>query len=257
MKITVLSENTSACGLPSEHGLSLFIETGEHTILFDAGASSLFAENAAACGADLRRVDLAVLSHGHKDHSGGLTRFLELNDTAPVYMSRYAPEPHFTDKGEPIGVDGALLQSPRVILTDGVTELAPGLTLYSCNDRETPWGVDSAGLFTLRDGAMAPEDFRHEHYLLIGEGGRRILISGCSHKGVLNLMGWFRPDVLVGGFHYFMHPLDDTLRRYAEALDAFDTDYYTCHCTGVKQFDFMKNHMRRLTYISAGQTLTV
>ena len=46
MKVTVLSENTSKSGLPTEHGLSLYIETEKHRILFDFGASDLFIRNA-------------------------------------------------------------------------------------------------------------------------------------------------------------------------------------------------------------------
>ena len=46
MKITALTENTSKTGLPFEHGLSLYIETENHNILFDAGQSDAFARNA-------------------------------------------------------------------------------------------------------------------------------------------------------------------------------------------------------------------
>ena len=60
MKITALTENTSQCGLPVEHGLSLYIQTDTHTILFDTGQTDLFARNARTLGLDLRAVDLAV-----------------------------------------------------------------------------------------------------------------------------------------------------------------------------------------------------
>ena len=66
MTITVLAENT-VCreNLTCEHGLSLYIETGSHKILFDAGQSGAFADNAKKLGIDLSSVDFAVLSHGH------------------------------------------------------------------------------------------------------------------------------------------------------------------------------------------------
>ena len=53
MKVTVLSDNTSKSGLATEHGLSLYIETNKHRILFDFGASDLFVKNAERLGIDL------------------------------------------------------------------------------------------------------------------------------------------------------------------------------------------------------------
>ena len=76
-----------------------------------------------------------------------------------------------------------------------------------------------------------PDDFRHEHYLLIEEGGKRVLISGCSHAGILDIVEWFSPDVLVGGFHVSRMALGVELTALGEALAAHSTDYYTCHCT--------------------------
>ena len=77
MRVTMLLDNIAADPrLVAEHGLSLYLETGDHKILFDAGQSSAFAENAEKLGVDLREVDFAVLSHGHYDHGGGLERFL-------------------------------------------------------------------------------------------------------------------------------------------------------------------------------------
>ena len=72
MIIKVLSENTAASDeFGCEHGLSLYVETGKHRLLFDTGASDLFAKNAARLGVELSAVDTAVLSHGHYDHGGG------------------------------------------------------------------------------------------------------------------------------------------------------------------------------------------
>ena len=63
--------------------------------------------------------------------------------------------------------------------------------------------------------------------------------------------------MLVGGFHFSKLPLDETIEGYAEYLDGFKTEYYTCHCTGVEQFEFMKKTMNKLKYLSAGQTVEI
>lgn len=257
MKITALTENTSKTGLPYEHGLSLYIQTESHNILFDTGQTELFAQNAKTLGIDLSKVDIAVLSHGHYDHGGGLKKFLELNKTAPVYMSKYAFEPHYNGTEKYIGLDLSLKDSDRIVLTDGVTKLADGLTLYSCNEKEKLCDLGSFGLNTKENGAIVPDDFRHEHYLLIEENGRRVLISGCSHKGIVNIESWFKPDVLIGGFHLSKLELGDRLKMIAQRLETYGTTYYTCHCTGAEQYGFMKRYMDRLNYISAGDCITV
>ena len=258
MIITALTENT-ACRdeFGCEHGLSLFIRTKNHGILFDTGQSDLFARNAAVLGIDLEEADIAVLSHGHYDHGGGLKRFLELNDRAAVYLCRHAFEPYYNASGKYIGLDPSLRDEPRLIRTDDVTVIAEGVTLMTFNQAEPPFPTDADGLTVMRGGALTTDDFRHEQVMLIKEDGKRVLISGCSHKGVLNYVSWLKPDVLVGGFHFMHTPPGEDLLTKAEALDRFDTEYYTCHCTGVEQYAFLRQHMRRLHYLSAGESITL
>ncbi|MBQ4505861.1 MAG: MBL fold metallo-hydrolase [Firmicutes bacterium] len=256
MKITALLENT-ACDerLGCEHGLSLYVELKDKVILFDAGASGLFAENAEKLGKDLSKVDLAILSHGHNDHSGGLSRFIELNDHAPIYINKHAFEPHYNAAGKFIGMDLSLLDSGRVILTEDEARLGEGLTLYSCNGFEKHHDVGNFGMSAVIGGKTVPEDFRHEQYLLIEEDGKRVLLSGCSHKGVMDIADWFKPDVLIGGFHFEKLPIDDTMKGYAEFLNSLPTEFYTCHCTGAAQYEFMQQYMDRLHYLSGGMTI--
>ena len=257
MRVTALTENTTEIGLRTEHGLSLYIETDDKKILFDSGQTELFAENAGHLGIDLSSVDMMILSHGHYDHGGGLKKFIEINKKAPIYMSRYAFEPHYNGTEKYIGLDSSLENSERIIFTDEITKISDKLTLYSCNDREKMTDLGSFGLNMLENGRLVPDDFRHEQYLLIKENGKRILISGCSHKGINNIESWFIPDVLIGGFHFSKLPLDSVLSSCAKQLDSYNTDYYTCHCTGTEQFEFMKQHMKRLDYISTGMIFEI
>lgn len=257
MKIVTLMENT-ACreDLEKEHGLSLYIETGDYKILFDGGQTDAALRNAQRLGADLRAVDFAVLSHGHYDHSGGLGAFLEINPTAPVYVRPEALEPHYNAADKDIGVDAAQLQSRRLIFTEDVLEIAPGITLCSGNDRSRPFGTDSFGLKTLRHGERVEDDFCHEQYLLVEEQGQRFCFSGCSHKGILNIVNWFRPQVLIGGFHFMKLEDERALQAAAARLMAYDTVYYTGHCTGESQYAVLKATMgNRLHAIPAGTIL--
>ena len=256
MKISVLTENTSRCGYPTEHGLSLYVESGRQHFLFDTGQTALFSENAERLGIDLGSVDFAVLSHGHYDHGGGIMRFLEINDHAPVYMNPSVFEPHYNGTEKYIGLDPELRSSGRIVFTEEGMQIFDGMTLYFC-DRPKMKDLGSFGLNMVRNGQLVPDDFRHEQYLMVEENGRRILFSGCSHKGIINIVDWFRPDVLIGGFHFSKLPADETLAGYAKQLDSYDTVYYTCHCTGEIQYGFMKKYMKNLHYISTGETIVI
>ena len=80
MKWTVLSDNRSSDShLSTEHGLSILLETEQHKILLDTGASDLFIRNAGQLGIDLSDVDYVFISHGHSDHAGGLRYFMRGN----------------------------------------------------------------------------------------------------------------------------------------------------------------------------------
>lgn len=260
VKIVTLLENTAIDeGFAAEHGLSLYIETGDRKILFDAGQTGAFWDNARKLGVDLGAVEIAVLSHGHYDHGGGLLRFLEGNGTAPVYLRREAFGHHYNARGKYIGLDRALEENPRLVFTQDSVMLGEGIWLCSCNDRPRPYPENSCGLTVLEAGQLRPDDFRHEQYLLIEEAGKRYLFSGCSHKGILNILHWFRPDVLVGGFHFKdLDPDGERLRQYGEALAAYDTMFYTGHCTGQPQFERLKPILGdRLHAISTGMTIEI
>lgn len=258
MKITCLVENT-CCNdsVECEHGLSLYIETSGLKILFDMGQTELFYENAQKLDVDLSAVDFAVLSHGHYDHGGGLKKFLEINKSAPVYINRYAFEPHYNGTEKYIGLDISLKDNERLIFTDDEFKITDGLTLFSCNEKEQKHYLGSFGLNMLVDGKFLTDDFRHEQYLLIKENDRKILISGCSHKGIMDITEWFEPDYLIGGFHYSKLELNKKLAEFAEFLDTFKTEFYTCHCTGTEQYNYMKKYMSKLNYLSCGEQIEI
>lgn len=265
MRVTMLLDNIAADGrLAAEHGLSLHIETGKHRILFDAGQSDAFARNAETLGIDLSAVDIAFVSHGHYDHTGGIARFLELNDHAPVYVHREAFGQHLHKDGRNIGMPAKLAGNPRIVLTDGSLRIDDELSLDSFNGEERPFPSHGEGLLMMCEGQPVQDEFRHEQYLSIRETGRgrHVVISGCSHKGVLNILGWTEPDVLIGGFHFMgLDPQGagrEELERAALALAGHKAVCWTCHCTGKKPFDWLKERLGdRLHYLAGGMSIEI
>ena len=263
MRVTMLLDNIAADPrLAAEHGLSLYIETEKHRILFDAGQSDAFVRNAEALGIDLSAVDIAFVSHGHYDHTGGISRFLELNSHAPVYVHKEAFGQHVHRDGRNIGMPAELAGNPRIVLTDGTLSIDDELSLASFNGEERPFPSHGEGLLMMREGLPVQDEFRHEQYLSIREAGRgrHVVISGCSHKGVLNILGWTEPDVLIGGFHFMgLDPQgagQEELERAAQALAGHKAVCWTCHCTGKKPFDWLKERLgERLHYLAGGMSI--
>lgn len=243
MKIWVLVENTSCHPeLSREHGLSLYIEAGERRILFDMGQTDAFASNAQRMGVDLSRVDIAVLSHGHYDHGGGLRRFLEVNEKAKVYLSRHALRPHYNGAGAYIGIDPALAGHPRLTAVGDRMELGDGCCLLTGNGLESPCPPAPDRLQTELEGQRLPDDFCHEQYLVLEEKGKRICFTGCAHRGVQNILHWLQPDVLVGGLH-LRNMEQQSLYALARELKACSTVFYAGHCTGEGQLALLGRYL--------------
>ena len=82
--VTVLIENTTADpGLHSQHGLSLWLDTGHEHILVDTGQDGSFLHNARMLGIDIAAITRLVFTHGHYDHTGGVPALLETGVVPP------------------------------------------------------------------------------------------------------------------------------------------------------------------------------
>lgn len=258
MKITVLAENTALNNsFGCEHGLSFYIELNNNTkILFDMGQSDLFIKNALKLGIDLSKVDFAIVSHGHYDHGGGLNCFLEINPTANVYIRKEAFGEFYNASGKYIGLDKSLSDCNRLIFCKDELEIAKGIKLCSQNNAVRLHKTETYGLTVRSAQTLTDDTFEHEQYLFLEDDKKRVVISGCSHKGILNIIDWFKPDIVVGGFH-FSKLMSNELDKNIEKLKEFKTVFYTCHCTGVEQYRYIKTKMENVKYISAGESFTI
>ena len=109
MKITTLMDDQPSSSFKNEHGLSFYIQAHNTNILFDTGASSLYLENARKLSLPIEEVDTLIISHGHYDHTGGLSDFLKINKNAKIYMQKDALLPHYHDE-KYIGIDFPLIK---------------------------------------------------------------------------------------------------------------------------------------------------
>ena len=271
MKIVTLIENTP--GIPGcccEHGLSLYIETERHRILADTGASGIFLKNARMLGIDLRKIDLVVVSHGHYDHAGGVLDFARMNPEAKIYIHWQAGGRffHLKETGEKyIGIEPEILTLPQCCLTEGEVALDEEVSLFSEIGGRKLWPEGNLELKREVNGKYIQDNFEHEQCLVISRESRKILISGCAHNGILNILDRYeeiyhgRPEVVISGFHmkkqteYTQRELDQ-IRKTAQLLKETGSLFYTGHCTGQRAFEEMKAVMgEQLQALHSGETV--
>ena len=272
MKVKVLVENTSVSSkYKSKHGLCLYIQTAKHKILFDLGSNGLFLENARKLGVNIAEIDTVVISHGHVDHAGALSLFLQNNHSAKIYVRESAFDRHYTKVlGLPfsVGLDRALKNNKQLVFTNETEVIDDELTLFSDVEPKELTSSSNRALLSEIDGKKQIDNFLHEQNLLITEGNKAVLFAGCAHAGIVNIKA--RAEQLtnahlkiIGGFHLYnpiskKHESKELVDKIAERLDDRETHYYTCHCTGQWAYGIMKERLKdNLQHLSTGEEIVI
>ncbi|WP_026511636.1 MBL fold metallo-hydrolase [Butyrivibrio sp. LC3010] len=271
MRIVNLIENTEGKeGCIYAHGLSFYIETEKHKIIMDFGPSEDTMANAEKLGIDLSKVDVAVLSHGHYDHSGGIIPFSKINNTAAIYMQRRTTDDYYSLHGEEyryIGIDKDIENLSQVKYVEGDYTIDDELSLFVIEKRVMAVPFTNKRLKVKRGSEYVQDDFCHEQALVIKADGKTVLLSGCAHNGIVNILQEFKrkygtwPDAAISGFHLVKKKdyTDEEMKEIvdtAKELKNYKTVFYTCHCTGETAFDVMKEVMGdMLIYVHTGDEI--
>lgn len=282
MKVTVIVDNMGSQTIPDllgEHGLSLLIETDNTKILFDTGASDLFARNAKALGIDLETIDALVLSHGHYDHGGGLVTFLNTNKHAKVYMGPGALDTHiaklFGILSKDIGLNRKTLEPfrDRLISVEKETEVAKGAFVLPQIEMLSRTPKDMSMFYRKTSAGLIKDDFSHEVLLVIQDTKGISVLTGCSHKGILNVVSASEAQfphavikAIIGGLH-MMNPATKRLSESKEVIGSIGSTLhnndrilklYAGHCTGEAAFSLLRDAMgNKLQPILVGKQIVV
>jgi len=278
MKVTsLIDDEYKNRGLEGEHGLSLLIEWNDKTILFDTGATGRFAYNAEKLGIDMGDVDALVISHGHYDHAGGLERFFQENSSAQVYMAEGADLNHYSkDPGSPyryIGIDKNVLNKYKdgITFLKGRTEIMENVYILKEFKNEYPIPKGNRYLYMEKEGMILNDTFDHEIVMVLKDDKGIVIFSGCSHRGILNVMESINEEFKIpvkavfGGFHLMGRPSSGMVEEKediiftAEKLSLYKIErIYTCHCTGKRAFTILKDVLGGgIDYISTGDHVEV
>ncbi|ERK31901.1 MBL fold metallo-hydrolase [Clostridium intestinale] len=272
MIITTLVENsTISKAYTNKHGLCIHLKTEKHSILFDLGSDDTFIKNAKKLNIDIKDVDIVIISHGHKDHGGGLKAFIDYNDKALIYISKYGFKDYYASFLKYmkfyIGLDQELKENKRIILTDEIYCINQEIKLISNIKGSLLIPTGNKDLLVKDREKFILDKFKHEQHLILKENGRSILISGCSHTGILNILqeseekAGVKIDLIIGGMHLY-NPINrktEDLRFINELgsrLLEKDIKIYTCHCTGLKAFEVLSNILgKNIKTLKTGQVI--
>ncbi len=270
MKITFLTDNyVDAAGLKAEHGFSCYIEYKDTKILFDTGTTMTAVENAKQIFRELPKADFAVLSHGHYDHTGGLQySFDEIHQiTNKIYCHKYIFDNHLKESKYGYQFIGFEVDKEKfndkfeLIQNEEFTEIKENIYLSGTVKRYFEFNADLK-LIAKINGEYIKDPFRDEQYLIIDDNGL-IIISGCSHSGIINIIEHAKHlfpgekiKAVIGGFHLFR----STKEQMDETIDYFKQNnvekIITGHCTGLNGlFAFNRNFPDNFIPIKVGLNL--
>lgn len=272
MEVTTLLENHSLNSVyKNKNGLSLYIETQNHKILFDLGANDRFIKNAEFYGIDIKEVDTVIISHGHKDHGGGIKAFLEANNKAKIYVNRNAFKGFYANFLKIfkvfVGLDKSIKENERIILVDDYLKIDDELTLFSkTNEKEYTLEFNKS-LFIKSNQGFVLDDFDHEQNLIIKEDNKNNLFIGYGHNGIINItkkaeeVAGGEINNIIGGFQFFTTIRKKGIKRnYIDAICETLVDkkinYYTCHYTKERTYSKLRKVMgEKIVYLNEGTSV--
>ena len=239
MKAKVLSiydegslERTSLIGA---RGLSIMVDAGGERTLFDAGMrGNYLLHNMDILEADPNSVDRVVISHMHREHTGGLPAFLERrNEKIDVMMPRENADAEgtkflgiFKRAGMP-KMEADASSKMNAVTISGWTKLSDSLFITG----------------NVSDGGVA------ENSLVLMTKNGPVLICGCCHHGIVRTMEFVKErtgkkvTAVVGGLHLVgmkrkeVHEIADALK------DNGPPSMYLNHCTGVSQRTYLREKL--------------
>lgn len=234
--LTVLYDNYPyKKGLIASNGFSCIIRGAEKTVLFDTGAEAdVLLYNMKMLNIDPKKIDSIVISHDHGDHTGGLLSILERNNKVTVFIPDGFSDHSLTQKISAYGARWIIVKQPTLI----------------CRNVLSTGPLQGHGLY--------------EQSLIVNSKYGLILISGCAHPGISNIIEknitiFKKPTLFVfGGFHLKSasnEKINEVLRKFVfYGVKAVGGS----HCTAARALQLFKaTYGKNYKRMGVGKTIAL
>jgi len=254
MRIVTLCENRVLSGkLKAMHGLSLYIEIGEHKYLYDVGQEDIFLSNAKMLNIDLKQCEKIIISHGHYDHASGLANIKGLlnKDNFIINKQAFCNKVRLASNGtiKNIGIGEVAWQLKNLSREiTGSFQLHKGIWCI-CNVSlpKESIRVDKGLYIENQNGTYELDDFKYEINLAFETKKGLVVISGCAHCGVINILneakritGVNNIDTFIGGMHLIKASKQEVSNIAKQLIDLKVSRLIVGHCTGVDTISYLK-----------------
>ena len=276
LRIVSLSDDETADSkLFSEHGICLYIEHGNNRILFGTGASALFLSNAERLGVPADKADTVILPLNSDNITGGIETAVRKNKDLRIFIREDAAA-DCAKKEKLLRVRNGLPQSfyksdkYNVFRFEHFTEICKDFYLVAVDKKEKS-AENDRHYYIKKKGFYVADDFSEECFAVCFPKRRRdgfVILTGGAYTGIAGVVNmakrlWDAPVLsVVGCFGYTnqsgkLISSQGSITRSAEELSGLRTgSIYTCHNTGRKGYDIMKDILGdRLQYLRAGEEL--
>lgn len=263
LEITILVNNTvEKREFLAEHGLSIYFKYNNKEYLFDTGQGEVFFSNAEKMGIDLKKIDTVFLSHGHDDHTGGLNRLLQLNPDLRVFAHSEIFQPKYKKANNKLKFIGTKLKLADINnFTAAETTFIAAAGIYNTGEIPAARSSYINDRYVVKNEEEEITDpFDDDTSLYIETEKGVVILLGCSHKGVKNIIDEIKGEIgdkkivaVLGGMHLKRASSEEVedLINYFNGLD-FEL-LVPMHCTGREAaVAFKQNFNDRVKLASVG-----
>lgn len=241
-----------------EHGISCMFNVDGVEYLFDTGLTGLFLENFPKLNKNPNDIQKIIISHGHNDHAGGLMKLLKnISNKPEIYLgsgffnTKYKILSNGDKEYKSCGFSSSDLCKYKVNnINDKVTKLSENMYLFSNFSCTNTFETIPEKYVIEKDGVLVPDKFEEEISVGIKTPKGLVLIVGCSHIGVVNIIesakkySGMNIRGVIGGTH-LINCSQVRLDKTIEYLKEQNLDFLAVsHCTGDENMGVLKENFK-------------